>query len=524
VTTTLLRGGRVRAGDGSPATALLTDGTVVAWLGRDDEADGLRDSADVVVDLDGALVTPAFVDAHVHTTSTGLVLDGLDLTGCRSLAEALDQVRRFAGRRPVSGVLLGHGWDETRWPEHRPPTRAELDRAAGDHAVYLTRVDVHSAVASSALVATLPEVAGLDGWSSDGPLTRDAHHAARAAALDRVSPDQRERAQRATLRRCAELGIGLVHELGGPEISSPSDFASVLGLAADPDAGGPDVVGYWGERGGVERARELGALGAAGDLFADGALGSHTAYLREVYADLDDRGAGYLTAAQVRDHVVACTAAGLQAGFHVIGDAALDTVLAGFTEAAQVVGVAGIRAARHRLEHAEMTDAGHLATMARLGLVASVQPVFDALWGGPAGLYVERLGVDRAAPMNPFAAMAAAGIALALGSDSPVTPLGGWGAVRAAVEHRTAGSGLTTAMAFAAHTAGGWYAAGVDDGGVLAPGRPATYAVWAVDEPDGSLGLPELGGGRPDPVCVRTVVRGRTVHDLLDAPREEASG
>ncbi len=535
MTSTLLRGGVVHTPADPFATALLVVDEQVAWVGSDAAADAAfpdGGALDEVVELDGALVTPAFVDAHVHSTSTGLALTGLDLTGAASLAEALDLLERFARDRRGVGVLLGHGWDESRWPEGRPPTRQELDRASYGGTVYLTRVDVHSAVASSALLAAVPQAQGQPGWSADGLLSREAHHAARAAALDAVTPALRSAAQRATRTRAAELGIGAFHELGGPEISSADDFTAMLALAAAEP--GPEVVGYWGELGGVERARELGARGAAGDLFADGALGSHTACLRTVYADADTAGYGYLSAAQVRDHVVACTRAGLQAGFHVIGDGATDAVVAGLTEAAEVVGVEAVRRARHRLEHLEMPDAGHLAELARLGVYASVQPVFDALWGGDDGMYVDRLGAERARGMNPFAAMTAAGIPLALGSDSPVTPLGPWEAVRAAAFHRTPESRLTVRAAFAAHTRGGWRAAGVDDAGVLAPGAPATFAVWAAGElvvqtPDervaswstdpraGVPGLPDVSPGVPLPTCLRTVVRGRTVYLREDA-------
>ncbi len=501
MTTTLLVGGTVRTPAHPAATAMVVDDARVAWVGTDAEAD--RGGVDIVVELDGALVTPAFVDAHVHATPTGIALTGLDLTGVESLAAALARVEQFARERRGLGILLGHGWDETGWPEQRPPTRQELDRATYGSAVYLSRIDVHSAIVSSALLAGLtsarPEVAGLPGWSPTGLLSREAHHAARTAALESVGPDHRTAAQRATRERCAQLGIAAMHELGGPEISSADDFSGMLALAhAEP---GPEVVGYWGELGGVERARELGAAGAAGDLFADGALGSHTAYLRTVYADDDSRGFGYLTAAQVRDHVVACTQAGLQAGFHVIGDAAVDAVIAGFTEAAAQLGAPALRAARHRLEHIEMPEPAHLAEMARLGVFASVQPVFDALWGGTDGMYVTRLGAERAVGMNPFAAMAAADVPLALGSDSPVTPLGPWEAVRAAVHHQTPGAGLTPAGAFAAHTSGGWRAAGVDDAGTLEPGAVASYAVWA--------GVPDLHAEEfTAPACLRTAVRG----------------
>jgi predicted amidohydrolase YtcJ len=125
-----------------------------------------------------------------------------------------------------------------------------------------------------------------------------------------------------------------------------------------------------------------------------------------------------------------------------------------------------------------------------------VQPLFDATWGGRHGMYAQRLGPDRAAGLNPFSMLAGAGLTLAFGSDAPVTPAQPWAAVRAAVNHRTPGSGIGTDAAFAAHTAGGWAAAG-ETGGTLAAGAPATFAVWR------------------DETCLRTVLDGTTIYEVL---------
>lgn len=508
MTTTLLRGGTIHTPAHPAATAMAVEDGVVVWVGTDDGANQYA-GADTVVELAAALVTPAFVDAHVHATSTGLALEGLDLSAATTLADALERVARHA-RAAAGAPLWGHGWDETRWPERRPPTRAELDRATGGAVVYLSRVDVHSAVVSTALVDLAPEIRAAEGWRDDGWVRTEAHHLARRVASDALSPAQRRAAQQAALRRAASVGVGCVHELAGPDVSSADDLRTLTALGAASDDV-PDVLCYWGELGGVERARELGALGAAGDLFADGAIGSRTAALRTVYADADTTGHAYLTAAEVRDHVVTCTAAGLQAGFHAIGDAALDAVLAGFAEAAQRVGEAAVRNARHRIEHVEMLDAAGAATLARLGVVASVQPAFDRLWGGPDGMYAQRLGVDRALTLNPFASMARAGVLLAFGSDSPVTPVDPWGTVRAAVAHHVPGQRIALEAAFDAHTRGGWRAAGRDNAGVLAPGAAATYAVWSVEAPLRAT-LPALDDGQPMPRCRRTVVRGRTIY------------
>ncbi|WP_077797816.1 amidohydrolase [Streptomyces sp. JHA26] len=519
--TVLLRRGEVHSPADPFATAMVVERGQVAWVGSEGAADAFADGVDEVIDLDGALVTPAFTDAHVHTTSTGLALTGLDLSGAPTREAALALVRDFAAARPGDRVLLGHGWDASRWPDGRPPTRAELDEATGGRPLYLSRIDVHSAVVTTALLDLVPGDVG----RPDGPLTADDHHTVRAAALGAVTPAQRAEAQRAALAHAASLGIGTLHECAGPEISSEDDLTGLLRLAAEGD--GPRVVGYWAEQD-VDKARELGAVGAAGDLFADGALGSHTACLHEPYADAGHTGTAYLDAADVAAHVVACTEAGLQAGFHAIGDAAVTAVVEGVRAAAEKVGLARVRAARHRVEHAEMMTPETVAAFAELGLTASVQPAFDALWGGADGMYAQRLGAERARTLNPFAALLRAGVPLAFGSDSPVTPLDPWGTVRAAAFHRTPEHRVSVRAAFTAHTRGGWRAIGRDDAGVLVPGAPADYAVWRTGElvvqaPDdrvarwstdprsGTPGLPDLTPGRDLPVCLRTVVGGRTV-------------
>ncbi|MGH8825017.1 MAG: amidohydrolase [Jiangellaceae bacterium] len=526
--TTLLRNGTVLSPADPFATALLAAGERIVWVGGESTAQTHVDSADAVVDLEGALVTPAFVDAHVHVTETGLARDGVDLIGCISLAEFLDRVATHARSRP-GRTVLGHGWDERSWPEARPPTRAEVDRASGGVVAYLSRVDVHSAVVSTALLDSAPDIARAAGFA-DGLVRRDAHHLARRATRDGLGSRRREELQRATLAHAAAAGIGALHEIGAPHIAGTDDVSALLGLAAERV--GPDVFAYWGATsGGVEMAVRLGCAGAAGDLNLDGSLGSRTARLTAPYADApDQRGFLYLDLDDATEHVVACTRAGIQAGFHCIGDEAVRVGVTAMERAADRCGLAEVVAARHRLEHVEMIAPDLVTVMAGLGVVASVQPRFDEYWGGDAGMYAQRLGVGRARTMNPFASMAGAGVTLALGSDSPVTPLGGWEMVRAASAHHRPTERMTVRAAFEAATRGGWRAVRVDDAGLLIPGMRASYAVWDVpgglvaDGSDGRgvewsiaqrSGLPDLSADHPLPTCLRTVVGGHTVFDRL---------
>jgi predicted amidohydrolase YtcJ len=114
----------VTVGDRPGRAVHVVDGRI-AWSG--DAADA--PPAEQVIAGEGALLTPAFVDAHVHATATGLALTGLDLHSSSSLAETVALIARFAQRSP--GTVLGTGWDETGWPERRGLTRADLDAVLG---------------------------------------------------------------------------------------------------------------------------------------------------------------------------------------------------------------------------------------------------------------------------------------------------------------------------------------------------------------------------------------------------------
>ncbi len=499
---TLFRDGRVHTPADPSATAMLVDGDTIAWLGPAADAPS---GADRVVDLDGSLVTPAFVDAHVHTTATGFTLRGLNLAGTTSRAQVLDAVAAHAATLPADAIVIGHGWDESGWTDQRTPTAAELDRAGGGRGVYLSRTCVHAALVSSALLTG--EVKAAAGYDGSGWLRRDAHHLVREVAFGSVTHAQTVDAQRAALRHAASLGIASVHECGGPGTSGEADFVAAL---AHGD-GYPQVFGLWGEPNGAAKAKQLGAVGAAGDLYADGALGARTAHLRSAYLDATDgdaHGHGYLTVQQVTEHLVDCARHGMQGGFHAIGDQAIATVLEGFAGAAKQVGVERIRDGRHRIEHVELLDKALIARLVDFGIIASVQPAFDRLWGGEHGMYAARLGRARSLASNPIGALAGVGVLLAFGSDSPVTALDPWGTCRAAMRHHNPVQRVGAKAAFAAHTRGGWRAVGVDDEGVLNPGWPATFTVWDTTED-----ISEVLHTEGNPQARVTVLRGRPIHN-----------
>jgi predicted amidohydrolase YtcJ len=530
IPTTLLVNGRVHSPTHPDATAMAVRDGLVAWLGSDGVGRSQFAGANVV-DLDGGFVAPGFVDSHIHVSATGLTLSGLDLRTATSREHCLRLVADYAAARPGQSVW-GHGWDESTWPDSGPPTTADLDAALGDRPGYLARVDVHSALASTGLRRLVPDLVAADGFAAEWPLSGDAHHLVRAVARDLLTPAQLAEARLAALQAAAAAGIVAVHECAGPEIGGLDDWLQLRALEH-----GVEVIGYWGEAvTTAAQARALmertGARGLAGDLFIDGALGSRTAWLYAPYTDAPDRvGTCYLDADVIEAHVRACTEAKVTAGFHVIGDAAVSAAVDAFERVVADLGVVAVARCGHRLEHVEMVTADQAAKLGAWGVIASVQPNFDLLWGGGEGMYARRLGAERARELNPLALLASQGVPLALGSDAPVTGFDPWMSVRAAVNHHTPGSAVSARAAFAAATRGGWRACGVrdDTAGTLVPGAPASYAVWdaggldvhapqdgvqrwSTDPRSRVPALPSLGPADALPRCRQTVHRGAVIH------------
>ncbi|MEJ1193365.1 amidohydrolase [Pseudarthrobacter sp. CCNWLW207] len=529
----LYRNGSVYTAADPFATAMLVDGETVAWVGSEQAASSIADSTMEVIDLHGGLVAPGFVDSHIHLTETGIALDSLQLGLVRSARELLDAVQSAPGE----GTVLGHGWDESTWHDPSLPTADELERAAQGRPVYLSRVDVHSALVSRSLTATAG-LAQLDGFSPEGHLKRAAHSAARQAT--RNLPEEALRNyQRRALAEAAANGYVAAAEMGAPHIGGMAD----LRLAASWNLGWPgteafpEVLPYWGELALTpEHAQsildELGVpvRGLAGDLNIDGSIGSRTAALRSDYSDATgERGSLYLSVDQAAAHLAACSLLGIQGGFHVIGDAGLDTALAALDLAAAEVGEQRIRSAGHRFEHVEIADSKAVERLAHYSVTVSSQPGFDAAWGADGSLYAQRLG-SRSSSMNPFASFYSAGVPITFGSDSPVTPLRPWASVRACLEHHNADQRISARAAFLGHTRAGWRAAKYHNpmAGQLVPGAPASFAVWDVEElmvqvADGRVQswstdprartplLPALDTDT-DPVCLQTVRDGAELY------------
>jgi predicted amidohydrolase YtcJ len=478
--------------------------------------------ADRVVDLGDATLMPGFVDAHVHLSATGLADHGADLREARSVAEMLDRVRAAAARA-ADGLLWGDGYDETRFDLPELPTPAALADAAGGRPVYLSRVDGHQGLATLDVLGDSGalDAAGCDRDQDGQPtgVTRgDANHLARRHALAGLPADTLLAAQDAALCQAARRGVVCVHEMGGPDIAGRRDFELLLDRV---EALPIEVIGYWGDLD-LEYVADRKLAQVGGDLFLDGSLGSHTAALSTPYEDRPDScGALYHDDGELTELYVRASQAGIQVGVHAIGDVAIGQALRCARRAIKAVGPTAFRGCRHRIEHVELLGADGADRMATLGLAASVQPAFDAAWGGPDGMYARRLGPRRAKSMNPFADLWRRGVPTGGSSDSNVTPLDPWHGVAAAVHHHRPSQRLGLPVALEVFTLGGRILARQERvSGTIEPGQRADLTAFPGDVL--AADPAELEGGE----AIFTMVAGRLAHgpDELGVPAARSFG
>ncbi len=487
------------------AMAWDTDGRILA-IGSADELRQQWPAAEVL-DMGGATVVPGLIDAHGHLLNFGFSLMWADLAGAQSRQEVVARLQDYARDLPGDSWVLGRGWDQNLWPEREFPTAADLDEAFPERPVWLVRVDGHAGWGNSEALRRAEAVEGarsLAGdWHPEGSRIERADGQAtgvfvggRARALvERAIPEQdealREQALERALAAAVSMGLTGVHDMG----VSRADLALFRRLA-DDDRLPLRVAAYAAGDGDAFAdlctnglyTHDGGRLWMHGiKLFADGALGSRGAALKEEYSD-DPGNHGLLAyePAAYEDIVRRARDCGVQVTTHAIGDRGNRTVLDAY---ANVLGNDAGPGHRWRIEHAQIVSPEDIPRFFALDVIASMQPTHATSDMGWAG---DRVGQERLAGAYAWRSMMDAGVRLALGSDFPVEsadprlglyaavtrqdrdgqPPGGW-----LPEQR-----MTAAEALQGFTAGSAYATRSEgELGRLAPGLRADFVVLAED-------------------------------------------
>ncbi len=437
------------------------------------------------VDMDGATIVPAFADCHVHLTDTGYTLGERDLSGVR---DADGFAARVAALPRGDEFVLAGKYDDAMWRDGAVAGAAPLERFLPDRYAMLVRVDCHSCLVNRKTLAFLeldPSLAGFERDAEGAPTGRlflAANWTAQTRFLERIPRTARRAADvRATTLALSEGVLHLHVQLIG--LGSREGYAAEI--AALTELGLANWHPKICERD-PEMAASFGLPYVGGDVFLDGSLGSGTAALRAPYCDRAGTGVMALDDAAVFDYFSRAEAAGVSAGVHAIGDRAIEQCIATWE---RVLGGRPSPRNRHFIEHFELAAPDQIERAARLGLFLSMQPQFDADWGGDAGMYAKRLGVERSLNSNALASALRAGAVLCGGDDSPVCRLSPLAGMAAACEHHNPGERLTPLEALTMYTHDAARFGNAEDRtGRLAPGFDADLAVLDRDPfPDGSF-------------------------------------
>ncbi|HEV2425055.1 MAG TPA: amidohydrolase [Terriglobia bacterium] len=485
------------------------NGRIIA-LGSDSDVQPYAGPHTRVIDLAGRFAMPGFIDDHVHFVDGSFQLLQVDLKLTRSESEFVRLIAEKAKSLPHGRWILGGNWDEEAWPDAKLPTHELIDPVTPHNPVFISRYDGHAGLANS-LAMKLAGVTRNTQNPAGGVIVRDARGEPTGvfkdeaqALIERVipnpTPGEFEEAIRTGLAEARRVGVTTVEDmaLGGetPDGSFDSEIRELRRAQIErwltcrfyeitpieqwkrlADAGLSHGMGSdW---------LQLGAVKG----FADGSLGSRTAWFFDPYTDdPDNRGLPrpmMSPPSRMEAAVHGATAAGIQTAVHAIGDRAISEMLDIYASE----GGAHPQTYRFRIEHAQHMRPGDFKRFGQLGIIASMQPyhaIDDGRWAE------KRIGHERARYSYAWRSMLDAGAPLAFGTDWPVAPLNPLLGIYAAVTRATLDGKhpegwfpeqrLTLDEALRAYTQGSAYAAFAErDKGTLAPGKLADVIVLSDD-------------------------------------------
>lgn len=451
-------------------------GLVLAAGGR--EVMSLRGPKTRVVDLGGSLVLPGFNDAHAHVVYYGLTRFAADLGGARGIDDILERLQAHAKKLKPGEWQQGMGYRTDELTERRQPHRRELDRVTGDRPCYIDERGGHSRVANSAAL-TAAHITADSPNPPGGRIGRDLDRTPNGLLLEAAMRLVADVQPRPSLQRRIE-GVELAQDLlvsrGITSVGAAVNrgFADDLRVYQRLFEGGRlrmrvNEFMSWEL---LEAASELGvSAGFGGSMVRAGPIKVFVDGGAERVAVRSGGGVWRTTPEELKELVGRATAAGLQVAAHAIGDAAIAAMC-------DAVEAAGGEHMRHRVEHCTICPPDLQARIAKLGMVAVMQPMAARFSRVASAIFFP---VRDRADLAPHGPLLKAGVHLAFSSDLPVTTdPNPWPGIRVAVEDQVNGVSLLAALR--AYTSGGAYASFEEaDKGTLEPGMVADLQVYGGD-------------------------------------------
>jgi predicted amidohydrolase YtcJ len=511
------------------AEALAIVGNRIVSVGSTRDITALKGPGTRVIDAGGKLLLPGFNDSHVHWLMGGFSITNVDLRDAKSPQEVARRLGEHAAKLPKGRWILGGDWDHEKWPGTPLPTRQMIDSSTSDHPVFVNRTDGHMGLANSLAL----KLAGITKDTKDVPgglivrdgTTGEPTGVLKDAAMNLVekiipprSAEEKLAAARAATDHAASVGVTSVTDMSADD--DVGLYQSMLDrgelktrIYAIRSIVSWEVLARTGVRGAFgSDALRIGGLKG----YADGSLGSTTAFFFEPYSDAPNtRGLLFeqmLPEGIMLKRVQGADEAGLHVMIHAIGDEANFQILEIYKKVAEQNGA---RDRRFRIEHAQHLRPSEIKRFGQQKVIASMQPYHaadDGRWCD------KRIGPERSKGTYPFRSLLDSGAVLAFGSDWTVAPLNPFEGIKAAVTRQTLDGKhpqgwvpeqkISVDEAVRAYTYGSAYAEFADKvKGAITPGKVADVVL--IDRDIYKIDPAEIDQARP----VLTVMDGRIVFE-----------
>jgi len=435
------------------------------------------DGAVLILDAKGGTVLPGFIDSHFHLVQAAINSTSVDLSGAKSFSDIGDLISEAARNNEGDKVVRGIRLDEQNLKENRLPDRNVLDRYCKDVPVFLNTVEYQQSVLNTYALLYYKIPFTQQGVEFDenqvptGIITHSANVFLRENILRSIPNSRRLEAVKSFSRTLIEKGITTINAMEGGRLYSDKDAEFIYEYADQF----PFDIALFFQTMDIQKVREMNLKRIGGCFYIDGTFGARTSALSFDYHDSPgNRGGLNYTQEELNDFVLDCYINKLQLALYTIGDRAIEQALNAHEYALDRTGNAGLR---HRLEHVELPTAQHIRRAKELGLVFSMSPTYEAIWGGPDKLYWDRLG-EKYQLTNPFREIMREGVVVCGGSDCDVTTADPLLGICSAVNHPVENHRVDVYDAIRMFTCNGAYGIFEEDRkGCLEPGKLADIVI-----------------------------------------------
>lgn len=504
----IIKNGKCLTMDGSaPCGWIAVSGDRIAALGMETGFEAFQDGHTRVVDAHGATVCPGFIDGHFHLVQTAINRLSVDLGDARSFCDIADLVLE-AGRKNPEDSIQGIRLDIHKLKEARMPNRLDLDKIWSNSPVWINSYDYQFSSLNTygmlfyKIPFTQSGVVCDEKRVPTGIFKGTANALLRGNILKKKSDFYRLEALQKLMPELAAKGLTTICADEGGVIYCDKD-AEFINDVIKRKCVYADIELFF-QTIDVDRVLEMGLPRLGGSLYVDGTFNARAAAISFDYANAPgEKGTLNFTQEKLSALLEECYRSGLQTALYTIGDRAIELALRAHEYA---VNRTGRRNLRHRLEHVELPTADQIRRAAELGLVFSMQPTYEHIWGGPGGMYEDALG-ENYKLTNPFREILDGGVAICGGSDSDLCPVDYLFSIYSAVNHPVAKHRVNVMEALEMFTSSGAYAiARENEKGYLKVGYLADIAVLD----DDLLSVPKDQIRNMKVVC--TVKSGRIVY------------